>query len=411
MVTVNGEVTLRRRWWSSPDEGSFAPVDPLIDAEHATYTVGVLEMAARLNNDGTSFDSTADNLRRTAQVSMSGEQLRLLVEAEGAKVRQKQLDGRLTPAFQASDCVIPKDALAPVAPVAEGTNPPNQAAAPSAALGAALPKTRVYLGTDGVMAPVITEEEKIKRRKKVCLKRQQRGRKCDPLPPRRRGWTGPYREFKVMTFYDETGKYNHHVLCAGKRTQMGMRIRREAQRLKFLEADERVSIVDGATWIPQQLQEQPQALRLDGLGLDNYHFAENVHRCRRQVFGEKSTEGRTWADNVVETFTKLGFVVGWQILIVWRALLRSPTKRKAADRLLNFVSERREMISYPEFRQRGWQIGSGPTEARCKTTTHRLKASGCRWDSGNAESVAALTTLQDSGQWNQHWNLRLPAKT
>jgi hypothetical protein len=37
--------------------------------------------------------------------------------------------------------------------------------------------------------------------------------------------------------------------------------------------------------------------------------------------------------------------------------------RAAADRLLNYVSERQDMINYPEFISKGWQIGSGPTTA------------------------------------------------
>jgi hypothetical protein len=44
------------------------------------------------------------------------------------------------------------------------------------------------------------------------------------------------------------------------------------------------------------------------------------------------------------------------------------------------VAERREMIKYTTFRAKGWQIGSGPTEATCKTLTARLKGSGMRWD-------------------------------
>ena len=46
-------------------------------------THGVREMAARLNNDAASFDRADDNLCRTAQVSISGEQLRQLVQADG----------------------------------------------------------------------------------------------------------------------------------------------------------------------------------------------------------------------------------------------------------------------------------------------------------------------------------------
>lgn len=87
----------------------------------------------------------------------------------------------------------------------------------------------------------------------------------------------------------------------------------------------------------------------------------------------------------------------------WRATLRSPSKKQAADRLLNYVSDRRDMIKYPEFTKENWQIGSGPAESRCRTSTSRLKGRGRRWDADNAESTAAPTTLKDSGQWNAYW--------
>ncbi len=73
-----------------------------------------------------------------------------------------------------------------------------------------------------------------------------------------------------------------------------------------------------------------------------------------------------------------------------------------AVRLLNYVSERREMIRYPEFVAKGWQIGSGPTEATCKTLTARLKGSGMRWDADNAEAVMGLEALYQSGQWDAY---------
>jgi len=48
--------------------------------------------------------------------------------------------------------------------------------------------------------------------------------------------------------------------------------------------------------------------------------------------------------------------------------------------------------SSPEFRAKSWQIGSGPTEAECKTTTRRVKGRGCRWNTDNAEAMMALAT-------------------
>lgn len=401
VVSIIGEIALLRRWWSCPSSGSFAPLDELIDAEHQTVTVGVREMLARLNNGQRGFDAVASNLQRTALIRVSGEQVRLLVEAEGRRVLRHQQAGTLTPAFQASDCQIPQDATA-------------DPAAPPRTLAGALgtqPITRIYVGTDGVMVPVITEAEKVLRRTKVLKKRQQSGKKCRPLRPRRRGWTGPYREFKVVEFHDETGKFTHQILTADKRTATGIHLRRHALRLNFLQADERISNVDGASWIRTQLEASASSLKLDGMGLDYWHFAENIHRCRRAVFGPESAAGKTWAETLAECFKVKGFETGWELLMAWRMTFKRGKKRQAADRLINYTSARREMISYPEFRQQGWQIGSGPTEARCKTTTYRLKAPGCRWDVRNAEAVAALTTLFDSGQWNKYWQLRTTLAT
>ncbi len=99
----------------------------------------------------------------------------------------------------------------------------------------------------------------------------------------------------------------------------------------------------------------------------------------------------------------LALRVAERTAIPWRTALRGKAKRKAADRLLRFLSARREMIHYPEFRERGWQIGSGPTESQCKLCTKRLKGYGRRWDRPNATAVAALDTLDRNGQWRQVW--------
>ncbi len=74
---------------------------------------------------------------------------------------------------------------------------------------------------------------------------------------------------------------------------------------------------------------------------------------------------------------------------------------------MNYVSERREMIKYREFLAKGWQIGSGPTEATCKTLTAQAEGSGMRSDAGNAEALMALEALTQSGQWDLYWRSQL----
>ena len=56
----------------------------------------------------------------------------------------------------------------------------------------------------------------------------------------------------------------------------------------------------------------------------------------------------------------------------------SAVVRKAVGRLMDYVVERRDMINYPEFVERGWQIGSGATDSRYKTSTARLTGQGRR---------------------------------
>jgi len=374
VLTINGRVRLWRRRWHSPAEGTTAPLDAWLDTSEATISLGVREMACRLNGDGKNFDKAAANLARTAQVALSGETLRALVETEGKRVLQAQRSGRLPLDWSAADCQV------------EGRD-----------------TTRIYVGSDGVMVPLVTDAEKVTRRQKVKEKRRRRGRKARPLPPRRAGADQRYKEFKIVAFYDET---QEHRLVTGTRGDCevaGRLMRRDAGRIHLDRADEKVGNVDGSPWIRNQVERQ--SLPLDALGLDFYHLSENVHKARREIYGDEDEAGQEWAGDLLHVFKHDGYGAAWSRLLAWRSALKRG--RAAADRLVNYVSERREMIRYPAFRSRGWQIGSGPTEATCKTLTARLKGSGMRWDGDNAEAIMALEALTQSGQWDGYWRSQL----
>jgi len=112
----------------------------------------------------------------------------------------------------------------------------------------------------------------------------------------------------------------------------------------------------------------------------------------------------------MHSFRHAGYDAAWDQLVAWRSPLRSPTKRKEANRLMHYVAERKPMIRYPEFRRRGWQIGSGPTESECKTTTQRVKRPRSPLDSANAEAMIALACLDDSRMWQTYWTTLNPAR-
>ena len=79
------------------------PLNAWVDTAEATFSLGVCEMACRLNADAKNFDKAATNLDRTAQIKIGGESLRVLVETEGKQIVQPQKSGQLPPNWSAND--------------------------------------------------------------------------------------------------------------------------------------------------------------------------------------------------------------------------------------------------------------------------------------------------------------------
>lgn len=373
-MTINGRIRLCRVRWHGAREGSVTPADALLDETEATISEGVREMACRMNQDASSFQKAADNLRRAAHIEVSKETLRRLVEGEGRAVVQAMRRAELSPDWSAADCTT-----------AQGT-------------------TRVYVGCDGVKVPLITDVEKRKRRQAVREKRRRRGRKCQPLPPAKAGADNAYKEFKVGHLYNEQKDRRLVGVTAGNHEAAGRMLKRLADQVELSQAGEKVALIDGAPWIRNQIEFH--GLTSD-IGLDFWHLQDYAQKTRRVVFGEESGEGQTWLRDTMHRFKHDGYDAAYDQLIAWRGPLRG-VKRAAANRLLQYATERREIIRYPQFRQKHWQIGSGPTEAECKTTTHRVKGRGRRWDAHNAEAMMALAALHDSGLWNQRWETLEP---
>jgi hypothetical protein len=249
------------------------------------------------------------------------------------------------------------------------------------------------------MVPLITDAEKKKRRDKVRQKRQKSGRRCRPLPPRKEGSDQQYKEFKDVVFYDEDQEHRYVNVTSGDHSVAGRMIQRMALQVDLKTAGEKIGNVDGSPWIRNEIEFYGL---VDTLGLDYYHLRDNVQKTRRVVYGEENPSGQEWKSEIMSLFYDQGCERAWERLLSWRSTLRGGM-RKEADRLVGYVAQRRDMIRYPKFRQHGWQIGSGPTEAQCKASAQRVKGRGRRWDRANAEAVIALDCLASSDVWHLHW--------
>jgi hypothetical protein len=333
----------------------------------------------RLSLDTHSFSRAADNLQATAHLTVSVENLRQIVEQEGKWVVEHQTHEQLEFDWTASECQTTK---------------------PDGSQG-----SRVYLSSDGVLVPVITQQEKQRRRQKAKVKRKKLGSDhLRRLPAPKRGADQRFKELKLVTLYDQ--ERNHQVVMAtrGDHRHAGRLMRRMAGACRLREAQESLAVIDGAEWILRQIDRNVPYL--SSVTLDFYHFSQHVHQARIVVWGQEAAEGKAWAERFLHTAKHQGFEPLWEELVALRAKTRSPTKRKAIDNLMHYLASRREMMNYPQNQARGWDIGSGPMESMCKAMTRRLKGRGMRWDTDNAEAMMALEGLMQSQSWAAWWQKR-----
>jgi hypothetical protein len=75
------------------------------------------------------------------------------------------------------------------------------------------------------------------------------------------------------------------------------------------------------------------------------------------------------------------------------------------------LQRRRQHLRYAEYRRLGLPLGSGVTEAACKTVfTQRLKLSGMRWQKAGAQLILTLRVILLSGVWQATYQRTLEAR-
>lgn len=381
------------------------PADRLVDATEAAISVGVRELCCRLGVAGRSFARSADNLKQAAQITLSAELLRGVVESEGKAVLKASADEQLEIDWSAADC--------------KTRTPEGQEV------------SRAYASGDGVMVPATTDAEKQKRRATVLLRRKQmprrQRRRLKKLKAVKKGSDQRYKQVYVTIFHDQDQE--HRLVGLTRKDHKGLKklLGTEAARVRLRTAAERVGLVDGAVCLRTHLESLP----LQKVLLDFYHLSEHVSEAGRKTLGETTAEQKTrdqkagrktreqravadgqkdqpspaqqWAEDVLHTLKHEGYKAFFQKLVDWRSGLPR-RRRKAADQLLNYVAAREEMMDYAAAIKLGWHIGSGPIESMCGVTTDRIKGRGRRWDMDNAEAVMALEALYQSGLWKPYWD-------
>lgn len=200
-----------------------------------------------------------------------------------------------------------------------------------------------------------------------------------------------------------------HVATAQSVKEFGPLARVEAERRGVRQALEVIALGDGGNWIDPLLM---LYFHVQARIIDWCHAAEHLWDCAKAVHGTgtpqaaqmaERLEALLWDGRVEQVIAELSAEaqkLGWPVEADTSA---SPRKILATN--VGYFSQHKEHMNYPEYRKRGWPIGSGETEAAVKQFNKRIKGTEQFWSTEGVEAILALRGLwlsQDT-RWDNYW--------
>jgi len=144
--------------------------------------------------------------------------------------------------------------------------------------------------------------------------------------------------------------------------------------------------------------------RLEWLWIvDYFHASQRLTTMAEAVF-RAGRDASAWAERMRKLLKRPNGP--FRVLHAAAALkARRPmtnARRKEFDKAYNYLRARTKHMHYAAYRHQGLPIGSGVTEAACKTVfTQRLKLSGMRWSLDGAQTILNLRVIILSGLWDE----------
>lgn len=222
---------------------------------------------------------------------------------------------------------------------------------------------------------------------------------------------GQWREAMTgsISLYDRRAKRQHSIYIGtapehGKAT-FYERMEREIAHVRQLYPQARlIGIADGAksNWdfLARHVHEEI---------LDFYHASEYVTQAADALFADSpAREREAWLESSC-SLLKHDWEGAKKLLAQWEAVDSSGWARARCEMLedsMRYFRNHQQQMHYSRYQDMGWPIGSGVTEAACKTLVkQRLCRSGMRWKVDGAQAVLSLRALLlTPTRWDQFWH-------
>jgi hypothetical protein len=214
----------------------------------------------------------------------------------------------------------------------------------------------------------------------------------------------------VGLLYDPGKEYTLYLVDYDFEQLAGL-LRQYAVALGLGRAETVVALTDGGNGLERVLRQGVSGAVV--CVLDWWHLSEKLHELGRLLHEQDTGAAKVWSKAREATLWDRGGAA----LVEELDQLGCPAKatEAAAEKwaeVRNHVWKNRHRTKYPEYRGRGWDVGSGPTEAGCKVIGQRVKGTGMRWLQGASLGVATLKALYASGMglWEAFWRQRQPGR-
>jgi hypothetical protein len=348
LLTLHGPMTVRRAYYYCQRcHQSYCPYDAALGLED-DVSPGLRPLVCLAGTLLPFADAAEDILLRFAAVRVSASTVLRDAEAAGERLRAQQKEGRMVQPTQAEP----------------GWTAPREEGQPAA-----------YVGLDAFSVP---------------MQGPGAGR-------------AEHRMLYTALLYTPDKRHTRYLVDF-ELEALAAQVRSLAGACGVAEVGELIAITDGGNGLEEALRRH-LADYLTTV-LDWYHAAEHVCDFAAVLHAGDEAARHAWADQAKGIL----YEQGGDALLTHLHAVALPAgacveTREALRQLIGYFENNRHRTDYPTYRARGWDVGSGPTEAGCKIIGERLKGSGMRWVEEGAAAVGALRALYVSGPklWDGFW--------
>ena len=134
---------------------------------------------------------------------------------------------------------------------------------------------------------------------------------------------------------------------------------------------------------------------------------EHLWAAGEGLFGEGTEEAKQWVETRKEELWK-GEVE--TVMAALQQVAKLP-QGKAAEKEIHYFETNKGRMRYPQYRSKGYPIGSGTVESACKHLIGaRLKQSGMCWSKDGAQAILNLRAAKLSNCWDEAWQTTRPLR-